>query len=71
MGSVEQNLARRFAGSDNFHDISNVYDESTDSMFMDLCHTNQQGYRMVAERMLPAITVALDKQLSSQNWATP
>jgi hypothetical protein len=71
MDSVKQSLAERFTGNSSFHDISDVYDKSDDSLFMDLCHTNQQGYRMVAEKMMPAITAALDKQRNRQGLPTP
>jgi hypothetical protein len=62
MGSLEQRLNQTFADRENFHDIADTYDNSTDSLFMDLCHTNDQGYRMVAEKMLPYITAAIDNQ---------
>jgi hypothetical protein len=62
MDSVKQGLAQRFADWENFYDISDTYDESTESLFMDLCHTNQKGYRMVAEKMLPYIKAVIDNQ---------
>lgn len=67
MGSVEQRLNQRFADRNNFHDISDTYDDSTDSLFMDLCHTNQQGYRMVAERMLPYIIAVIEELRIASN----
>ncbi len=67
MDTVRQRLAQRLGDRKNFHDISDTYAESTDSLFMDLCHTNKKGYRMVAEKMLPYITAAIDKQRAGQS----
>lgn len=66
MRSVDAALDKQFSDQDNYHDISDTYAESTESLFMDLCHTNPHGYAMVAERMLPYITTALDQRLGAR-----
>ena len=64
MQSVESALTAQLGERPNFHNIADTYAASTESLFMDLCHTNPGGYAMVAERMLPYITRALDERLA-------
>jgi hypothetical protein len=60
VATAGERLGQRLSGKANFYDISDVYRDVQDSLFMDLCHTNPAGYAMVAERMLPRITAAID-----------
>jgi lysophospholipase L1-like esterase len=68
MASVDQKLNERFANKQNFHDISGTYDDSSESLFMDLCHTNPAGYRMVAEEMLPYITAMIEDHRRKRSY---
>lgn len=42
-------------GQEAVHDLSNVYAERTDHIYNTLVHTNDQGYALVADRILSAI----------------
>jgi hypothetical protein len=64
VATVGERLGQHFSGRANFYDISDTYRDAENSLFMDLCHTNPAGYAMVAERMLPRITAAIDARKS-------
>ena len=71
MASVDDRLEESLGNKQNFHNISDTYNDTTQPMFMDLCHTNPAGYRIVAEKMLPYISAAIDERASKSGKQQP